>query len=41
MKEHYKSIKLFPEQFNEYLLNEVGFREVIELGNAEGTSKGL
>lgn len=40
MKEHYKAIKFLPDQFNEFLLNDVGFREAIELGTPEGTSKG-
>jgi len=41
MKQHYKDIKLLPEQFNDFLLNEVGFKHAIELGVPEGTSKGF
>jgi hypothetical protein len=40
MKNNYKSIQFLPDHFNEYLLNEVGFREAVELGTVEGTKKG-
>jgi hypothetical protein len=40
MRPHYEEIKLKPEDFSNYLLNEVGFKEAEELGTPKGSSKG-
>ncbi|KAF9185754.1 hypothetical protein BGZ51_002097 [Haplosporangium sp. Z 767] len=35
----YKSIQFKPEHFQDYLVKEVGFREVVHLGHSEGSAK--
>jgi hypothetical protein len=40
MKKHFSEIQLKPDQFNDFLLNTVGFREAVELGTPEAASKG-
>ncbi|KAI6192288.1 RNA methyltransferase [Aphelenchoides bicaudatus] len=41
MRKNFNEIKLRPDDFNDFLLNTIGFREAVELGVPEGTSKAI